>query len=236
MNVNSNKYTYLFATVMVVVVAVLLSGLFLVLKPYQEANIELEKRQNILKSIGIVVERSEAAEAFDQYIKQSLVVKNGEIVSDDAMQAFNIDMAKAIQVAPEEREVPLYIAEKDGENFYIIPMRGKGLWGPIWGYIAMLSDGNTVAGATFDHKGETPGLGAEISNASFQQQFDGKTIMSDGQFVSITVIKPGKTVNPSHEVDGISGGTITSNGLSDMLADCFIPYVGYFKQKTAQLQ
>lgn len=235
MDINGNKYTYLFATVMVVIVAILLSGLFLVLKPFQDANIELEKRQSILKSIGVDVDRSEAATAFEEYIKQSLVIKNGEVVSEDANLAFNIDMAKAIQASPEDREVPLYVAEKDGENFYIIPMRGKGLWGPIWGYVAMLNDGNTIAGATFDHKGETPGLGAEIANASFQDQFGGKTIMDDGEFVSISVIKPGKNVNPSHEVDGISGGTITSNGLNDMLADCFKPYVGYFKSKTAQL-
>ena len=108
--------------------------------------------------------------------------------------------------------------------------------GPNWGYVALKNDGNTIAGATFDHKGETPGLGAEISNADFQEQFDGKEIMNNGEFVSISVIKPGKTVNPENEVDGISGGTITSVGLNDMLADCFKPYVGYFKSQTAQLE
>jgi len=235
MDVNSNKYTYLFATIMVVLVALILSGLSLSLKERQNANIELEKRQSILKSIGVDVERSEAAEAFQKYIQHSLVIKNGQVVSEDADKAFNIDMAKAIESGPEEREVPLYVADKEGTTFYIIPMRGKGLWGPIWGYIAMKQDGNTIAGATFDHKGETPGLGAEIANNSFQEQFDGKTIMDNGQFVSISDVKPGKNVNPSHEVDGISGGTITSTGLNDMLADCFKPYVGYFKSNASQL-
>ncbi len=235
MDVNGNKYTYLFATIMVVVVAILLSGLFLVLKPFQDANVELEKRQSILKSVGVDVERSEAREAFEKYITKSVVIQDGKVVSEDPQKAFTIDMAKAVTSSPEEREVPLYISDIDGETLYIIPMRGKGLWGPIWGYVAMRGDGVTVAGATFDHKGETPGLGAEISNADFQEQFEGKEIMDEGQFVSISVIKPGKSVNPEHEVDGISGGTITSVGLHDMLADCFKPYIGYFQNQNTQL-
>jgi Na+-transporting NADH:ubiquinone oxidoreductase subunit C len=235
MDVNGNKYTYLFATIMVVVVAVLLSGLFLALKPFQDANVELEKRQSILKSVGIDVNRNDSREAFAKYITKSVVIQNGQVVSEDANEAFEIDMAKAVANSPEERKVPLYISEVDGERLYIIPMRGKGLWGPIWGYVAMREDGNTVAGATFDHKSETPGLGAEIAYADFQAQFSGKEIMSDGEFVSISVIKPGKSMNPSHEVDGISGGTITSNGLHDMLADCFKPYVGFFQSQNTQL-
>jgi Na+-transporting NADH:ubiquinone oxidoreductase subunit C len=235
MDVNGNKYTYLFATIMVVVVAVLLSGLFLALKPFQDANVELEKRQSILKSVGIDVNRNDSREAFAKYITKSVVIQNGQVVSEDANEAFEIDMAKAVANSPEERKVPLYISEVDGERLYIIPMRGKGLWGPIWGYVAMREDGNTVAGATFDHKSETPGLGAEIAYADFQAQFSGKEIMSDGEFVSISVIKPGKSMNPSHEVDGISGGTITSNGLHDMLADCFKPYVGFFQSQNTQV-
>jgi len=230
MDVNSNKYTYFFATIMVVLVAVLLSGLFLALKPMQDANIEQEKRQSILKSIGVEVDRSEAADAFKTYITQSLVIKNGEVVSEDANKAFTIDMAKAVKNASADREVPLYVAEKDGQTFYVLPLRGTGLWGPIWGYMAIESDGSTIAGANFDHKGETPGLGAEIANAEFQEQFTGKSIMDGASFTGITVIKPGKNVNPQHEVDGISGGTITSVGLHNMLGDCLQSYVGYFSK------
>ncbi len=235
MDVNSNKYTYIFATVMVVLVALTLSTLFLSLKERQDKNIEQEKRQFILRSIGVDVERSESSVAFDKYITHSLVIKNGEVVSEDALLAFNIDMAKAVESSAETREVPLFIADVDGVKFYIVPMRGKGLWGPIWGYIALKEDANTIAGATFDHKGETPGLGAEISGAEFQAQFVGKEISKAGEFVSISVIKPGKGVSPQNEVDGISGGTITSNGLNDMIADCFKPYVGYFKSQTQQI-
>lgn len=235
MDVNSNKYTYMFAAVMVVLVAVILAGLYISLKPRQDKNVELEKRQNILASIGVLVDRNAAENAYAKYITQSVVVQNGAVVSEDANEAFNIDMAKAVTSTPEKRKVPLYVAQKDGETFYILPMRGKGLWGPIWGYIALKSDGNTIAGATFDHKGETPGLGAEIATKEFQDQFPGKSIMDGDNFVSVSVIKPGKNVNPEHEVDGISGGTITSVGLNDMLADCFKPYVGYFQSKNAQV-
>lgn len=235
MDVNSNKYTYMFATIMVVLVAVILAGLYISLKPRQDKNVELEKRQNILASIGVTVDRDASEEAFTKYITTSLVIQNGSVISEDANEAFNIDMAKAVSESPEARKVPLYVADMDGNTFYIIPMRGKGLWGPIWGYVALQSDGNTIAGATFDHKGETPGLGAEIVSKEFQDQFPGKSIMDGGNFVSISVIKPGKNVNPQHEVDGISGGTITSVGLNDMLADCFKPYVGYFQSKNAQV-
>ena len=229
MDVNSNKYTYFFATVMVVVVAVLLSGLFLSLKPYQDANVEQEKRQDILKSIGVNVTRSEAIDVYDQYIKRSVVIKNGAIVSEDPSIAFNIDMAKAVKADVTEREVPLYVAEKDGSTYYIVPMRGTGLWGPIWGNLALKDDGNTVLGATFGHKGETPGLGAEIATDIFQDQFPDKQIMEGNSFTSISVIKSGIGSQPSHEVDGISGGTITSNAVDVMLEDCLQPYVGYFQ-------
>ena len=228
MNVNSNTYTYTFATVMVVLVAVLLSGASLGLKSKQASNISQEKKQSILASIGIEVDRSESDEAFGEYIKQSLTLQGGTVVSEDASAAFNIDMAAAIKTGNMDRSVPLYVAEKDGETYYIIPMRGKGLWGPVWGYLALESDGNTVVGATFDHKSETPGLGAEITTPMFTDQFPGKKISEAGMFKSISVVKAGTSAG-DYAVDGISGGTITSNGVNDMLSDCLTPYAQYFK-------
>ena len=174
MNVNSNAYTYTFATVMVVLVAVLLSGASLGLKSKQASNISQEKKQSILASIGIEVDRSESDAAFGEYIKQSLTLQGGTVVSEDASAAFDIDMAAAIKAGNMDRSVPLYVAEKEGDTYYIIPMRGKGLWGPVWGYLALESDGNTVVGATFDHKSETPGLGAEITTPMFTDQFPGR--------------------------------------------------------------
>jgi Na+-transporting NADH:ubiquinone oxidoreductase subunit C len=213
---------------MVVLVAVLLSGASLGLKSKQASNISQEKKQSILASIGIEVDRSESDAAFGEYIKQSLTLQGGTVVSEDASAAFDIDMAAAIKAGNMDRSVPLYVAEKEGDTFYIIPMRGKGLWGPVWGYLALERDGNTVVGATFDHKSETPGLGAEITTPMFTDQFPGKKISEAGMFKSISVVKAGTSAG-DYAVDGISGGTITSNGVNDMLTDCLAPYAEYFK-------
>ena len=229
MNVNSNAYTYTFATVMVVLVAALLSGASLGLKSKQESNVKQEKMQSILASVGVQVDRSEAQSAYDDVIKQVLTIKGGNVVSEDRETGFNVDMAKAIKLSNMEREAPLYVANKDGETFYIVPMRGKGLWGPVWGFVALESDGNTVIGATFDHKSETPGLGAEIATPMFTDQFPGKKISDAGEFKSISVVKAG-TSSGDYAVDGISGGTITSNGVNDMMVDCLAPYAEYFKK------
>ena len=128
---------------------------------------------------------------FTQYVKQSLTLSGGQVVSEDASAAFDIDMAKAVKSDNMERSVPLYVTEKDGETFYVVPLRGKGLWGPVWGYLALESDGNTVVGATFGHKSETPGLGAEITTPIFTDQFPGKKISEAGVFQSISVVKAG---------------------------------------------
>jgi Na+-transporting NADH:ubiquinone oxidoreductase subunit C len=228
MNVNSNGYTYTFATVMVILVAVLLSAASLGLKSKQENNVKQEKMQSILSSVGVEVDRSGAEEAYNTVIEKVLTIKGGKVVSEDRETGFSIDMATAIKSSNMDREVPLYVANKDGQTFYIVPLRGKGLWGPVWGFVSLESDGNTVVGANFGHKSETPGLGAEITTPMFTDQFPGKKISEAGMFQSISVVKKG-TSNGDYAVDGISGGTITSNGVNDMLADCLAPYAEYFK-------
>lgn len=232
MDVNKNSYTFMFATIMVVVVAAILSFAAIKLKPFQDANVRLEKMQNILYTIGVrseedptkPISREEAEELYKQYISEEIAVNEaGEVL--DGVDAFNIDMAKEYKKNADERKYPLYIADKDGERYYILPLRGTGLWGPVWGYISLEDDINTVYGASFDHKTETPGLGAEISTAEFAKQFEGKKIKDDGSFVSIAVVK-GNASGP-HQVDGISGGTITSVGVSDMLQDYIGAYMPY---------
>ena len=228
MNVNSNGYTYTFATVMVILVAVLLSAASLGLKSKQENNVKQEKMQSILSSVGVQVDRSGAEEVYNTVIEKVLTIKGGEVVSEDRETGFSIDMATAIKSSNMDREVPLYVANKDGQTYYIVPLRGKGLWGPVWGFVSLESDGNTVVGANFGHKSETPGLGAEITTPMFTDQFPGKKISEAGVFQSISVVKQG-TSSGDYAVDGISGGTITSNGVNDMLADCLAPYAEYFK-------
>lgn len=221
----------MFAAVMVIIVAALLSFAATTLKPYQDKNIEEEKKQNILSSIDVNVSREESTEAYSEYIKKELVINNNEL--NEGADAFTIDLSKEIKKAPTERNAPLYIAEKDGSTFFIIPLRGKGLWGPIWGYVSLKSDINTIQGAVFDHEGETPGLGAEITTAKFNRQFKEKKILDEnGGFVSIDVRKG--DAHGDYQVDGISGGTITSTGVEAMLYDCIQAYVPFLKKYTAE--
>ncbi|QNR24617.1 NADH:ubiquinone reductase (Na(+)-transporting) subunit C [Croceimicrobium hydrocarbonivorans] len=231
MDVNKNSYTFTFAAVMVIVVAAMLSFAATSLKPMQDNNIRLEKMQNILSSINIEVSREEAEEAYDKYITKEVVINNSKEVSGIA--AFDVEMSKEVAKAPMERNAPLYIADKDGETYYIIPMRGKGLWGPIWGYISLEKNVSTIYGATFDHKSETPGLGAEIKGESFTSLFPGKEMLEDnGSFTGIQVMKG--NASGEHQVNGISGGTITSVGVQTMISDCMKSYVDYLKTvKTA---
>lgn len=221
MDINSNKYTYIFAVVMVVLVAALLSIAATSLKPFQDKNVELEKKSDILRSIG--VEGTDVDALFAQYITEQLVIQNGTVVESE-ITAFDIDMASAVSLAVEQRQVPLYKAEVEGNTYYVLPLRGKGLWGPIWGYVALEGDGNTILGATFGHKTETPGLGAEIATPIFQDQFPGKKLFT-AAYEGIEVRK-GDAAG-EQQVDGISGGTITSVGVQSMISDCLQPYKAY---------
>ncbi len=136
-----------------------------------------------------------------------------------------------VKALKDERELPVYECKNDGEMYYIFPLRGKGLWGPIWGYVSLKSDFNTIYGTNFDHKSETPGLGAEIKETWFEDQFKNKTIFADSKFVSVKVLKGGAKDGDIHAVDAISGGTITSKGLETMIFDCLAGYSDFFNKK-----
>ena len=228
MDINKNSFTFGFTTIMVIIVSALLSITYIKLKPYQDRNIELEKKQNILSSVGITVDRDNAEAKYSTYIKSEIVLNNkGEEVEGSA---FDVDLGKEIKKDVNTQLLPLFISEVDGATRYIIPLRGKGLWGPIWGFIALEDDLNKVYGAVFDHKKETPGLGAEINTPMFQDPFAGKTIFEGEVFTPIKVIKGGPKEGDMHGVDGISGGTITSNGVSDMLSERLSMYLPYFNK------
>lgn len=238
MNKDSNKATFLFSSIMVIIVAILLSVAAISLAPYQEKNIRIEKMKNILTSVSITTETVETEILFNKYITKQIVLNNKgeEIISN--IVAFDIDLKKEIDKIKtgktNEQLFPLFICNKDGKSFYIIPVRGKGLWGPIWGYISLESDMNTIYGVSFAHKSETPGLGAEIETEKFQHQYIGKKIFDEsGNFVSVTTIKGGAKPNDMHGVDAISGATITSNGVTEMFQRTLSNYISYFKkQKT----
>jgi len=220
---------FLYASVMVIVVALILSGAATLLRPLQERNMRIEKMQNILSTINIPADRAEAEELFSRYITETKVVNHeGEEIEGDA---FEVDLQDENRKPVEERQLPVFIADVDGENYYVVPVRGAGLWGPIWGYVGLESDLVTIAGANFDHASETPGLGAEIADRPFEEQFRGKRIYDeDGDFRPVTVVKGTAPPDDPHRVDGISGGTITSNGVTNMLRDGLEVYKSYFEK------
>jgi Na+-transporting NADH:ubiquinone oxidoreductase subunit C len=224
----SNRYIFIFSTVMVVIVAALLSLAATLLQPAQEKNLEIEKKKSMLESIRIPATRDNARELYDKYIKESFVLNiKGEPV--EGINPFNVVLRNEQKKPLEEQYLPVFRATPDdGEKVLILPVEGKGLWGPIYGYVSLESDLNTIYGVTFDHKGETPGLGAEINTSAFESMFSGKKLYEEGAFISVQVHKGGADPADIHGVDAISGGTITSKGLEKMLLDCLKKYNDYF--------
>ena len=233
MNRDSNAYTFLFAALMVFVVASSLAFTATSLKDKQNENVRKEKMQNILSTIGISTDRDKAEGLYNQYIKQELaLITDGS--NDETVNAFKVEMATETKKPLEQQRFPLYIAEVEEAKYYIVPLRGAGLWDAIWGYIALEDDMTTIKGAVFDHKGETAGLGAEITQDWFQDRFVGEKIFnSDGQLVGINVSKTNNDPNgldkEDHEVDAISGATITGDGVTDMISERLAHYTAYFK-------
>ena len=235
MNRDSNAYTFLFATLMVLVVASSLDFTASSLKDKQNENVRKEKMQNILSTIGISTDRDKAEGLYNQYIKQELaLIKDGS--NDETLNAFKIEMATETKKPLEQQRFPLYIAEVEEAKYYIVPLRGAGLWDAIWGYIALEGDMTTIKGAVFDHKGETAGLGAEITQDWFQERFVGEKVFdTKGNLVGINVSKtnndPKDLDKDDHEVDAISGATITGDGVTDMILERLTHYLPYLQAK-----
>ena len=221
MNRDSNVYTIVYASVMVVLVAVLLAFTSESLRDFQKQNEDNDKRQQILRSINVTVPNSETESKYNELIKESFLVnEKGQKVDGDAFAA---DASKMYS----ENSYPVFVANMGGQDKYIMALYGTGLWGPIWGYIALNDDKNTVFGADVSHAGETPGLGAEIATVAFCSQFVGKQIFKNNEFKSIAVVKPGKTAQGQDYIDGISGGTITSDAVGHMINKSLSSYVEY---------
>lgn len=212
---------------MVVAVAALLSLAATLLQPAQEKNLEIEKKKNMLESIGITSTRENTVELYSKYITESFVLNSaGQPVQ--GVDAFTVVLRNELKKPIDQQYLPVFRAfPDDGEKVIIIPVEGKGLWGPIFGYVSLKSDMNTIYGVNFDHKGETPGLGAEINTSEFEGMFPGKKLFENESFVSVKVNKGGSDPADLHGVDAISGGTITSKGLEKMLFDCLAKYNDY---------
>ncbi len=238
----STKYVIIFILILTAAVAISLTGLREATKAQSATNEDIFNKRAILTAVeDYLPDGQKVSELSDEQVlnlfeqmEQPVVDMDGNIV--EGVKAEEINMAKERKKPESERRLPVYVYEQDGQEFYILSVRGNGLWDEIWGSVALKNDLNTVAGATFDHKGETPGLGAEIKdNPAFAAQFEGKEIYEeDGDYVSIKVRKGGAR-DPDHEVDGISGATVTADGVTEMLyrgLKYYEPYLNKVKQQS----
>lgn len=229
MNKQSNTYTIIYIIVLVIVVGAGLAFTALSLKPLQTANADAEKMKQILASVHVAPDKADIITDFNKYITDMFIINDkGERIDGNA---FNVNIAGESKLATDARKMPVYECTlAPGDVKYILPVYGAGLWGPIWGYIAVDSDGSTIYGAYFAHQGETPGLGAEIEKPSFSDQFNGLHLFKDNQFLPVNVVKAGQpSLHGEDTVDAISGGTITSKGVASMIDNCITGYKAFLE-------
>ncbi len=257
---NSTGYTFIFSIAMVVVVGTSLAFTALSLKDRQDANAADKKMMDILRAIGVSADRSNANDLFAEYVVERVAIDlEGRLVSaisdavnpKDKSDPFSIDVKKdyrasiksavkaadgdelamAKSLADADLTFPLFRCVNDAnQNLFVIPVVGSGLWGPIWGYVALEEDMTTIFGANFDHKTETPGLGAEIKESFFTDKFKGKKLDVGGSAL-FSVLKGG-ALTDENSVDGITGGTITSKGVDEMINRTLKVYLRYFESQT----
>ena len=242
-NTDSNKYTILFAIGMVVVVGSLLAFTASSLKPNIVENERMEKQQNILYAMGVnengatdivFVGTDKVADEFSKYIAKQLIVDaSGNAVENNEAYLIDVKKEQAKAKNGQKRDLPLFVGQKAGQTYYIAPIRGKGLWDAIWGYVAM-DENMVIQGAYFDHKGETPGLGANIKQRYFMDDVNGeKLLTASGEFKGITVAKgnndPKNLIKDDYEVDALAGATITGDGVSAMIKSDLKLYLPFFK-------
>lgn len=233
----SNAYIIAFATGLTIVLGGLLSITAVSLKERQQKEIELDTRKQILSSVMNIEGKSkqELSEIYDARISSITINFDGEVIEGVVAEKVKVD--KQYKVKAEDRQYPVYkfMSESDPNKLeaVIVPVYGFGLWDYIWGYVALKEDLNTIQGVSFDHKAETPGLGARITDLEIQERYKGKNIYNNsGELVSVNMLKgennPNKDIN--HEIDGMSGATITGNGVNAMLKNYLTSYESYFKK------
>ena len=235
----STKYIYTFGVIMTVVVALVLAGFRTATADAAARNEDIFNKREILATVADPLAEAgnpiselsddDVITLFKDQVEQIVINTQGEIMTD--MTVANIDMAAELKKPEASRYYPVNIFDIDGSKYYVFSVRGNGLWDAIWGNIALAPDLNTVLGASFDHAGETPGLGAEIKdNAGWKSQFEGKQIYNGDKFVGI-VVRKGGAVDPVHDVDGLSGATVTGDGVTKMLYTGLKAYGPYIDQQ-----
>ena len=250
MNTEKNSYTIIYSIIMVVLAAVLLAVAATSLKPAQQENEKIDKMEQILRSIGQTPAKSEVKNTYSKFIKEEILLdgegtvlktfKGDELTNSEAFNnntELEMKLLKKGEKSAKDVRLNAFVADVNGKLVYILPLNGAGLWNKIWGYISVdATDHSTVFGADFGNAGETPGLGAEISTVGFANQFKGKELYKEGVFKGIAVVKPGHTAEGQDAVDGISGGTLTSNGVHDMLKASLAPFSKFLESYQYQAQ
>ena len=241
-NTEKNTYTLLFAVGLVVIVGTLLAAIDSSLKDKIRINEILEKQQNILYAIGInenegnnvsFIAAEKAEEEFNKYITKQIYIQGDEVIEDNKAYLIDVKKQKTLAKDPShKRKLPLFLAQKDGRNLYVAPIRGKGLWDAIWAYVSV-DENMVIRGIYFDHKAQTPGLGANIKQRFFMDDFIGESLLdSQGNFKGVTVSKtnldPKNEDKYDNEVDAIAGSTITGDGVTAMIRSDLSLYQPYF--------
>lgn len=225
-NTNSNVYTVVYASVMVIIAAFLLAFVTSVLKDKQDANVANDKRGQILSSLNIRNVEDVTGE-YKKVILNDLVLDvNGKVLQEKG--GFDVESKDITAKDPASKKLPLYVAKVNNDTIYVVPLYGRGLWGGISGYLALKKDFDTVYGAYFTHESETAGLGARIVEEEFQDKFKNKKAFADSTFQKVALSLSKKVEDKEHQVDAITGATLTSNGVSEMFLSSLQPYQKYF--------
>jgi Na+-transporting NADH:ubiquinone oxidoreductase subunit C len=248
--VHSTNYIIRFVLILTAFVAVVLSIMSTGLKPIHDQNEAVYNKKAILTAVASQLDSDlgslsseQIQDIFDKQVTQSVVNMDGVAMDEAKMismgfsngKAESLDMSREAKKVEADRMLPVFTFTKsDGKKFYIFNVRGKGLWDEIWGNIAIEADLNTIAGVAFDHKAETPGLGAEIKDSkAFQDQFIGKKLYGQDGSMKSVMVRKGGAKDKVYEVDGISGATITSDGVTEMMArgmKYYVPYIASIKK------
>ena len=238
MRKDSTSYMYVFALIITLGCGVLLAFVSEVTKEARIANVRVEKMTNILSTVNYTFQpgatNEEVEKVYKELISEVVVDANGDM--KEGVQAFEVELQEEQSKKRGDENymknlaVFIYTSPESEEKFYVVPMRGNGLWGAVWGYLSVTSDLNTVYGVKFDHESETPGLGAEITKDWFQAQFPNKHVFNEDEEVALEILKGKGNELGEHTVDGISGATITGNGVNDMFSADLEEYKAYFNK------
>lgn len=234
LNTNSNIYTIVYASVMVIVVAFCLAFISDLLRPLQDDNVANDKRSQILAALNIRnVENVQ--EEYDRVLLRDIVVDvNGNTVQES--NGFQVESKEILAKNDADKRLPVYVCKVESDTLYVIPLFGRGLWGELWGYLALKNDFRTVYGVYMSHASETAGLGARITEEQFQEKFIGKMVFNEGDFAEVLLGVKKKVETPDSEVDAITGATLTSDGVDDMFKTSLTPYKKFFESLTESVQ